>query len=301
MNDPDSLLRMQVFEWLEQQVIVHGKVLPRTLLSQGARLRNGELIHLMGPQGIFKPRSFQLPLSVTTSPNSPYKDAFKKDNTIWYSFRGSDPNHVDNVGLIQAMQGVVPLIYFIGIVPGQYYVEWPVFVVNADPGNLMFTLQADDKLALEEQSFTGVQEDPSARRSYVTSTIRRRVHQQDFRLRVLRAYRDHCAICRLRHSELLDAAHIIPDRDPEGKPIVPNGLSLCKLHHAAFDKMVLGISPDYRVVIRRDVLEEIDGPMLKHGLVELHGQPIVLPSLRKDFPAPDRLDQRFQAFLRFRT
>ncbi len=37
------------------------------------------------------------------------------------------------------------------------------------------------------------------------------MHQQEFRQRVLRAYRERCAICRLRHEELLDAAHILPD------------------------------------------------------------------------------------------
>jgi hypothetical protein len=39
--------------------------------------------------------------------------------------------------------------------------------------------------------------------------------------------------------ELLDAAHILPDGHPKGEPVVPNGLALCKLHHAAFDRQRL--------------------------------------------------------------
>jgi putative restriction endonuclease len=48
-------------------------------------------------------------------------------------------------------------------------------------------------------------------------------HEKTFRQRVLRAYQERCAICRLRHRELLEAAHILPDGDPRGEPIVSNG------------------------------------------------------------------------------
>jgi putative restriction endonuclease len=98
----------------------------------------------------------------------------------------------------------------------------------------------------------------------------------------------------LGHSELLDAAHIIGDTDDRGTPIVQNGLSLCKIHHAAYDSDILGISPDYSVHISRRVLEERDGPMLRHGLQELNGIPIVLPSRLTDRPDPDRLALRFE-------
>ena len=78
-------------------------------------------------------------------------------------------------------------------------------------------------------------DDAGYRRRYATSQVRHRLHQQGFRERVLAAYREQCAMCRLRHPELLEAAHIIPDTEPGGDPIVPNGLSLCRLHHGAFD------------------------------------------------------------------
>jgi putative restriction endonuclease len=81
-----------------------------------------------------------------------------------------------------------------------------------------------------------------------------------FRQRVLRAYQQCCAICRLRHDELLEAAHILPDGHPLGEPVIPNGLALCKLHHAAFDLYLIGVTPDLEVTVRLDVLEEIDGP-----------------------------------------
>ena len=81
-------------------------------------------------------------------------------------------------------------------------------------------------------------ENSSGRRRYITSEYRVRLHQAAFRERVLDAYQDQCSLCRLRHRELLDAAHIIPDSDPDGEPVVPNGLALCKLHHAAFGCLI---------------------------------------------------------------
>ena len=56
------------------------------------------------------------------------------------------------------------------------------------------------------------------------------------------AYDGKCCICRLKHVELLDAAHIISDGQPMGQPVVPNGLSMCKIHRAAFDSRIFGLS-----------------------------------------------------------
>ena len=103
-------------------------------------------------------------------------------------------------------------------------------------------------------------------------------------------------MCRLRHDELLDAAHIIPDTEPEGAPVVPNGLALCKLHHAAFDRQFLGVRPDYVIEVRQDILQESDGPMLQHGLKELHHTRLGVP--RKPALRPDvkLLARRYEEF-----
>jgi putative restriction endonuclease len=99
------------------------------------------------------------------------------------------------------------------------------------------------------------------------------------------AYQRRCAICSLRHADLLDAAHIIEDGRPGGDPVVPNGLALCKIHHAAYDRSILGISPDLVVHIDGDVLVEVDGPMLLHGLQEFHGEKLrVLPAHARTSP-----------------
>lgn len=70
------------------------------------------------------------------------------------------------------------------------------------------------------------------------------------------------------------------------------------MHHAAYDRKILGITPTYEVQINAEVLHEVDGPMLRHGIQEFHGKKLmVLPDRRGERPDPVLLDARFQAFL----
>ena len=62
---------------------------------------------------------------------------------------------------------------------------------------------------------------------------------------------------------LLDAAHIVADKEERlGQPVVPNGIPLSKIHHAAFDARLIGIDPDYRLHVAERLLLKKDGPML---------------------------------------
>ncbi len=73
---------------------------------------------------------------------------------------------------------------------------------------------------------------------------------------------------------------------------------MCAIHHRAFDAEVLGITPRYRVEVRADVLREHDGPTLQHALQGLHGELILLPRRRMEWPRPDLLEERFERFMR---
>ena len=294
----DAHVRKAAFDWLEEQVQLHGDVLPRSILAQGFTYE-GNRVPLVGPQGIFKPRILDIPLSITTIPSGPYSDGYSPDGLLLYRYRGTDPQHPDNVGLREAMRRKIPLVYFHRVVEGKYLAVWPVFIVGDDPRTLTFKVEVDDASYVKYEQVGEAIPIPveEARRSYITATVRQRVHQRSFRERVLQAYREQCALCRLRHEELLDAAHIIPDTEPEGEPIVSNGIALCKLHHAAFDRQLLAVRPDYVIEIRRDILEETDGPMLLHGLKEMHQKKIILPTTPEHRPNPAYLDRRYQRFI----
>ncbi len=293
MQSLDEKIRLAAFDWLKEQTQIHDQVLSIDLLRQGFVFDN-ERIPLLAPQGIFKPRLMELPLTITTTPDSRYDDAFQPDEYLNYKYRGNNVNHRDNTGLRECMKKGIPLIYLLGLVPGRYLAIWPVYIIGDDPANLSFTVAVDDLVHLINGE-DRVRE-PDEKKRYLTRMVKVRLHQQDFRERVLYAYKSQCRLCRLRHIELLDAAHIIPDGETESTPTVDNGLALCKLHHAAFDKYFIGITPDYKVEVRKDVLEEEDGPMLQHGLKGLHTSNIVLPKHKIDFPNKDFLDIRYQRF-----
>ncbi len=198
------------------------------------------------------------------------------------------------------MRERIPLVYFHGIAKGWFVPWYPVFVTADDPARLTFTLQVDDlsaSLAVATSDTRVSEADANARRAYVTRTVRQRLHQVAFRDRVIRAYQERCALCSLRHQELLDAAHIA-DSDPDGQPIVSNGVALCKLHHAAFDRFFFAIRPDFVIEVRPRILAEHDGPMLIVGLQQIHEQRNLIPRRPTDRPDPMRLQRRYAEFLR---
>jgi putative restriction endonuclease len=94
----------------------------------------------------------------------------------------------------------------------------------------------------------------------------------------------------------LDAAHITPDSDETSSTSVTNGLSLCKIHHTAYDINIVGIDADYTVHIRQDILSETDGPMLEHGIKEMDLAKLWLPKKQEDMPDRSRLEARFANF-----
>lgn len=296
----DGPIRTAVFDWLTEQRDELGEALPRTALETFEL--DGRRVPLVGPQGIWKPAICELPLSITTIVRGPYSDSFDdQSGTLRYAYRGTDPQHRDNVGLRRAMAERVPVVYFHAVEPGSYVAAYPVFVVGDDPSGLRFALQVDDLSAALAPAMAGhrISEDNTeARRAYVTRTVRQRLHQVVFRERVIRAYQERCALCSLHHQELLDAAHITPDRDPEGEPVVSNGVALCKLHHAAFDRLFFAIRPDYLIEVRQSILDEHDGPMLVVGLQQIHERRILLPRRPSDRPDPERLERRYAEFLR---
>jgi putative restriction endonuclease len=299
-RDLDAAVRLATFEFLGRLATTYLDTIPRQVLAEGF-VFEGRRVPLVGPAGIFKPAVCELPLSITTVPEvpgrpRPYADDVDLDGRFVYRYRGTDPAHPDNEGLRRAMQRQVPLVYFVGTTPGQYAALWPAYVVGDDPGSLSVRIEVDaaSTLVLDRVTDSGmVAED---RRRYVTATVRQRVHQVAFRQHVIAAYREQCTVCHLRHRELLDAAHILADGDPMGLPVVPNGLAMCKLHHAAFDGNILGIRPDLTIQIRDDVLREKDGPMLEHGLQGFQGAAITVPRRTALQPKREFLEERFAIF-----
>jgi putative restriction endonuclease len=247
-------------------------------------------------RGISKPAALDGALSITTAftpfgREPPYEDLQGDDGYPRYKYEGANLDAYTNRALRLCMDYGLPIVYFIGVRRGVYKPIYPMFVVGDDPRHFEFILWFS---RIEFVDSASVPVAPDKR--YVLRETRSRLHQPIFREQVLNAYAAACAVCSLKHTQLLDAAHIIGDSRPNGDPVVPNGIALCKIHHAAYDQNFLGIRPDYKIVINPELLGEVDGPMLKHGLQEMHGSQIHLPRRHVAYPDQERLSVRFEEF-----
>lgn len=304
MPDRDWQLRLAAFARLEELTRARGGIVTNDDLEAGFSFEGERIKFWSSRRGIWRPKQLAdsgAALSITTTPPKPGKKPPYADQIVpgaesfLYRYEGTDPQTYTNVAVRQAMVQRRPVIYFIGLEPGRYAAIWPCYVTADDPADLSFQIQAGVPHVLAPPAPAELDVSAGERR-YATRVVMQRLHQFRFRQLVIAAYRERCAICRLAHRELLDAAHILPDRDERGRPEVPNGLAMCGVHHGAFDSYILGVDSDYRVHIRRDVLEEHDGPMLLHGLQELHGAALTLPKAATLYPNKDYLAERFARF-----
>jgi len=308
-DERDMDLRRTAMDHVRSLARTFDDLVPVEALRQGFEFEGRRVSLGSFYSGIFRPREARGPaaLALVTAPpkpgrDAPYGDGFDPESDAFvYHYRSPARDTFearalaerDNQALRAAARLAVPLIYFHGLAPGQYVPIAPVYVTRDDPARRLVHLEA--ALPIKDVGDLGLQSDEVVRR-YATREARVRLHQHRFRHLVLGAYRGRCAVCALRETSLLQAAHIIEDRDPAGAAAVVNGIALCAIHHLAYDRNVMGIDPDGVVHIAGRLLEEVDGPMLRTGLQGFHGHAIALPRRRADRPDPHRLEIRFEAF-----
>jgi putative restriction endonuclease len=294
-----EFVRAAAFEWLTR--VTHDGTLPvtRQQLANDFFVAGRRFPLVDRGRGIRKPEGWSSALSIlTAAPKGarwrPYDDSEGPDGLHRYKLRRDDGGERENESLRVAMANQEPLIWFYGIKPSVFQAIFPVYLIWEEAELTQFAMALTEEQRLS-RSTSPIEE--SLRRWNFVQT-KRRLHQAVFASQVKVAYDIRCAVCALHQPELLDAAHIIPDSHPQGDAVVTNGLAVCKLHHAAYDRNILGIRPDYTVEISARLLDEQDGPMLRHGLQDHHGQPLMhIPTRRSDRPDPNRLMERYSQFL----
>lgn len=303
----DRRIRLQAFEHV-QALERRYKSLSWHHIEKGFEFE-GERIYLATKaRGIFKPKQMSTLLSIKTvipkagrrvwydDQHGAQQAAFEDRAYFEYAFEGGGPASRGNALLKQAREERIPIIYLFPLAPGHYQPIVPTFVYGWDPvtskchvgpGNPSVTIGS----TIDQKAFEGESE-----RRYAMRQTRQRLHQSVFREAVLEAYGSRCAVSGLPERSLLDAAHIVEDtHETLGQPIVRNGLPLSNIHHAAYDKDLIGIDPDYRVHVSERLLNLHDGPMLD-ALKSVAGSRIHLPRRTEDYPDPNRLEFRFERF-----
>ena len=307
LNDEEEMLfREAVFAWIRARQL-HTPFFTRDDLSkfeyQGQRHR------LIGPfTGIWKIKALSdsaIAFSTAYVPDGgkrPYEDGEGPDGLQRYKWRGTDHNQSDNRALRRAMERHLPLLWLVGIghVPGTtqqlFDARFPVFLIGEEPSEHQFVvaLEEDQKI-LPSGEPVAVQE---IVKRYNERIVKARYHQPLFRARVIHAYEERCAVCRLPFTELLEAAHIRPDSQG-GSAKISNGMSLCKIHHGAYDTDIIGISPDYKIHVKKSVLATFDGPTLQHSIKEMDGEELrQIPTETSSKPDRELLAERFEKFKR---
>lgn len=301
-------VRLRVFDHLRDLRESNGGAVPSGLLEERLDVNGVSIAIMSRQQGIHKPKQLSAALTLKTSSSNPYQDSVDaiEGGVIRYHYR--DPSipgpralkmaEADNRAVRAAIQAQLPVAYLWGVDKGWYLPFAPVDVIADDPAGREFMIDLTELGGLDLKGRDGLIDlaAEAPQRRYQAREVRVRVHQARFRQMVMQAYRAACGMCRLKHIELLDAAHIIEDADA-GEPHVTNGIALCKIHHAAFDRNVLGIEPrTLRLHVRQDILDEVDGPMLRYGLQALNRQQLNPPTRRAYRPDDAALSIRWERF-----
>jgi putative restriction endonuclease len=300
-TDTDTAMRLAAFAEI-RRLAEASEILTFEQLSAGFTFR-GTRIPFINPQrGIFKPRQMAHLLSIKTvvpkrggriwydDQRRVHSQIYSGDETVAYSFMGEDPDAADNRWLRDAMILQKPIIYFLGTAPGRYQPLLPTFVVEFNANAL------EARIAFGTSAVASAAPQSADDRRYAVRMVKQRLHQATFRDLVITAYDGRCAISGLPEPRLLDAAHIIEDRDELlGQPIITNGIPLSKIHHAAFDAHLIGLSPDYKVHVAEKLLAMKDGPTLE-ALRQFDKQTLRRPKREVDKPDRDRLAARFELF-----
>lgn len=255
-EERDAAIRMAAFAHVGKLSTLHDELTSEHL--KAGFLFEGERVPLVNPQrGIFKPSRMRFLLSIrTVFPKSGarvryddqrqlHQQIFTGQEAVDYAFMGTNPEAADNRWLREGWENQIPSIYFLGIAPGRYHAILPTFIGDWDAKVLKARVVFSAAFASDVHA-----PPPSdgAERRYGPRQVKQRLHQAQFGAAVIAAYDGRCALLRLPEARLLDAAHIVADADERlGQPVVPNGLPLSKIHHAAFDAHLIGIDPDYRL------------------------------------------------------
>ena len=116
----------------------------------------------------------------------------------------------------------------------------------------------------------------------------KKIREPGFRRAIMRIYNYTCVVCKLQiltlnGESVTEAAHIIPFTNSNNDD-VRNGISLCKLHHWAFDRFLFSVDDSFSVTVS-DLMTE-NGPA-EWKLASLNGNRILLPEQQELYPATE--------------
>ncbi|MHA7218623.1 HNH endonuclease [Arthrobacter sp. MDT1-48-3] len=285
-----SARRLRIFERMEEnasRLFTRGDLAGLTVDGQPAAI-------LPSSDPVVIPPRFDIPVSLRLSPSASrigLARAVDDAGMLRYPHEKRGKTNRADQGLLSALEARVPLVVFAPMDGSTYQAVFPVYVHRYLHRDRVFALDVSGAyLSLR----AGIA--PEYERRWTLGTTRQRLHQPVFRRDVLQAYNNQCAVCGLGIAGLLDAAHIVPDRDDQGIASVINGLALCKNHHAAFDDGLLAVADDLTIHVSRRVMNSGPGEAVDRLLKDYDGRKLaVIPDIAAWRPDPQLLARTWAA------
>jgi putative restriction endonuclease len=294
--DSDLTIREAAVRHARLLSLTWGDAVPASELSRGFVVGDRRVHLVAWGRGVFKPKELMDgPLTLVSSLASSYEDEHLDDDLLLYDYApsGSDDWANDGLKRLASLGRPVILLRQVKKKPfPEYMVFAPVVIAASDDVARKFRLS----LSAASIDASGVPAPiPSVfSKAYAETVVKARLHQAHFRRETLRAYGNMCCVCQLAERGLLDAAHIVADRLPEGLATVTNGMSMCPTHHRAFDKDLLLVNPEYRVQIARDRLEQAASDATARMLLDFDGREVHLPKALELRPRAEFLRRKIE-------
>ena len=117
-----------------------------------------------------------------------------------------------------------------------------------------------------------------------------------FKKAVIEIYNGRCAISGMKLEfgksvSMVDACHIIPFADAQGDTIT-NGIALSPTLHRAFDRGLVSVSEDYRVLVHPLLTDHFP----EVGIRQFNRQELHLPQDSRFYPSPEKFAHHRQRF-----
>ena len=146
--------------------------------------------------------------------------------------------------------------------------DWEKLAVESEEA--LARLEGESAESAMETEITG----PTAKEQVVKT----RLVQRFFRASVLSSYNFACCFCGLGVAGLLNASHIVPWAVREqGRADPRNGLCLCALHDRAFDRGMMAVDEELRIILAGGLKRQKGCKVLDVAFVELEGVSISPP------------------------
>lgn len=243
---------------------------------------------LHSSDGVVIPPGFDMPVSLTLSPSDFGTSlAHYIDDAGMFQYPDEQRGRTAKAdqGLLSALEARVPLVVFAPMGESTYQAVFPVYVHRYLHRDQVFELDTSGAYLPLRTGFA-----PEYERRWTVGTTRQRLHQPVFRRDVLQAYNSQCAVCGLGIAGLLDAAHIVPDRNEHGIASVINGIALCKNHHAAFDGGLLAVAEDLTIHVSDRIMNSGPDEAVDRILRDYDGHKLaVIPDVEAWRPDPQLL------------